>query len=173
MIDTPRLLISELSLEDLEEVRQLHNEPDTLRWLSNTRPVTSDEQVKWFKELQKTHSSKRFVARAKSNGNLIGVFRFDHLDNENSSAVVGLDVSTDFRRLGFAREIYNALIPYFFTIMSLNRLSLITLETNAAAIKLYESLGFKREGLLREAIRRGADFENAIQFGLLRADYEN
>ena len=59
MIDTPRLLISELSLEDLEEVRQLHNQPDTLRWLSNTRPVTSDEQVKWFKELQKTHAEPR------------------------------------------------------------------------------------------------------------------
>jgi RimJ/RimL family protein N-acetyltransferase len=173
VIETTRLVISELALGDIEEARVLHNEPETLKWLSDARVVSTSEQLKWFENLQKSSSSKRYIARAKANNSLIGVFRFDNFDRQNSSAMVGLDIAVQFRQLGFAREIYEALLPYFFATFSLHRLSLITLENNSPAIQLYEGLGFKQEGILREAVRRDKRFVNAIQYALLESDYEH
>jgi len=101
---------------------------------------------------------------------MIGMFRIDNLDYSNKSATVGLDISSSYRRLGYARETYAAMIPYFFKVVKLNRLALITLATNIAAINLYENLGFIREGVLREAFLRDLIPIDAIQFSLLASD---
>ncbi len=172
MIDTSRLRISAMLLDDLEESRLLHNSPETLKWLSDTRVISSDEQLVWFSNLSRSSTSRRFVARAKSDSNLVGVFRFDNYDPINMSADVGLDIAPNLRRNGFAREIYLVMIPYFFQELSLNRLALLTLESNLAAISLYEGLGFRQEGILRQAFYRNGEFINALQYSLLRSEFK-
>ncbi len=171
MIESSRLFISLITADDCEEVRVLHNNPDTIKWLSDTRIVSQIEQELWFKSLQDSTTSKRYVARTKIDSKLIGVFRFDRFDENNNSVEVGLDIEFSSRRQGFAREIYLTLIPYFFNELSINRLSLFTLESNLAAITLYESLGFKREGVLRQAIRRENQYLNAYQYALLASEF--
>jgi RimJ/RimL family protein N-acetyltransferase len=172
MIESSRLLISLMAASDCEEARILHNNPDTLKWLSDTRIVSSDDQKSWFASLQSSKTSKRYIARTKADSKLIGVFRFDRYDNENMSVEVGLDIESTSRRQGYAREIYRVLLPHFFDDLSLNRLSLLTLESNLAAINLYESLGFKREGILRQALRRNSQYLNAYQYSLLASEFE-
>jgi RimJ/RimL family protein N-acetyltransferase len=171
MIESPRLHIALITAEDCEEVRVLHNDPNTLKWLSDTREVSQNEQGLWFQSLQSSNTSKRYVARSKIDSKLIGVFRFDRFDKINSSVEVGLDIDFNSRRQGFAREIYLALIPFFFNELSINRLSLITIESNLAAIALYESLGFRREGLLRQVLRRDNQYLNAYQYSLLASEF--
>lgn len=170
MIETERLFIALITGGDAEDARKLHNEPETLKWLSDTRVVSPEEQATWLAGLQISKTSKRYVAREKSKDELVGVFRFDRLDNQNQSAEVGLDVATRFRRMGYAKEIYHALLPYLFSEFSLNRLSLITLATNTPAINLYESLGFKKEGVLRQAIKRDDQFLDVIQYSMLATE---
>ena len=170
MIETDRLFITLISGDDAEDARKLHNEPDTLKWLSDTHVVSPEEQTSWLAGLQISKTSRRYVAREKSINELVGVFRFDRLDSQNLSAEVGLDVASRFRKMGYAKEIYHAMLPYLFSEFSLNRLSLLTLVTNTPAINLYESLGFKKEGILRQAIRRDDDFLDAIQYSLLATE---
>lgn len=173
MLETDRLIIKSISNVDAEEVRKLHNEPETLKWLSDTRIVSQEQQISWLAELQLSKTSRRFIAREKSLGELVGVFRFDRLDELNLSAEVGLDVATKYRKQGYAKEIYHAMLPYLFSEFSLNRLSLITLVTNIPAINLYESIGFKREGVLRQAFKRDDQFLDGIQYSLLAREADN
>jgi RimJ/RimL family protein N-acetyltransferase len=171
MIESSRLLITSMAAEDCEEARILHNDPDTIKWLSDSRIVASEDQKLWFESLQKSKTSRRYIARTKTDSKLIGVFRFDRHDQINLSAEVGLDIESTMRRQGYAREIYLVLIPYFFNELSLNRLSLLTLESNQAAIELYESLGFKREGILRQALKRNSHFSDAFLYSLLAREF--
>jgi len=170
LIRSERLEISTISEQDLEEVRILHNDPETLRWLSDTRKVSMQDQEIWFEAIKNSKTSQRYIVRLLSNKKLVGVFRFDNFDSTNRSVNIGLDIDTKSRRLGYARETYRTLIPYFFTVLQINRLALITLSTNLGAINLYEQLGFKREGILREAFYRNSIYLDAYQYSLLSSE---
>ena len=173
LIRTSRLEIKPLAEESLEAARILHNDPETLRWLSDTREISQSDQVNWFKELQTSKSSIRLAVRLLKSNDLVGVFRIDQLDLLNKSANVGLDISLPHRRLGYAKETYLGMLEYFFRELKLNRLALITLATNIAAIKLYEELGFSREGILRQAFIRDSLFVDAYQYALLKSEFLN
>ncbi len=173
LIRTSRLEIKPLAEEDLEAARILHNDSETLRWLSDTRVISQSDQVNWFKELQTSKSSMRLAVHLLKSNDLVGVFRIDHLDQLNKSVNVGLDISLSHRRLGYAKETYLGMFEYFFQELKLNRLALITLSSNIAAIKLYEELGFSREGILRQAFIRDSLFVDAYQYGLLKSEFLN
>ena len=167
MIRTERLIIRLIESQDIEQVRKLHNHPETLKWLSDTHPVTRVEQESWFKKISTSLTSRRYVVELCETGHLVGVFRLDDIDMENKSAYVGLDISIDFRRKGFALETYEAMIPFLFEELQLNRLSLITLETNHPAVSLYEKLGFIKEGILRQAFYRETGYVNGLVYSKL------
>ncbi len=173
LIRTSRLEIKPLAEEDLEAARILHNDSETLRWLSDTRVISQSDQVNWFKELQTSKSSMRLAVHLLNSDDLVGVFRIDQLDLFNKSVNVGLDISLSHRRLGYAKETYRAMFEYFFRELKLNRLALITLASNIAAIKLYEELGFSREGILRQAFIRDSLFVDAYQYALLESEFLN
>jgi len=170
MIRTERLTLRLIDAQDIEQVRELHNHPETLKWLSDTHFVTKMEQESWFKKISSSLTSRRYVVELCETKDLVGVFRLDDIDIENKSAHVGLDIAIDFRRKGIALETYEAMIPFLFEELQLNRLSLITLETNHPAISLYEKLGFMKEGTLRQAFYRETGYVNGLVYSKLRIE---
>jgi hypothetical protein len=159
---TLRLTINKISSEDLEEVRNLHNEESTLSQLTDNSFVTQQMQEEWFKTVSTSNKVFRFVCRQKIDASLVGVFRIDNFDKLNKSAMIGLDVAERFRRQGFANEIYEYFIELFFNKLHFHRLYLNTLENNIPARNLYEKLGFNVEGRFNQAIIRNNEFNDLI-----------
>ena len=159
---TPRLTINKISSQDLEEVRNLHNEDSTLSQLTDNRFVTKQMQEEWFKSISTSNKAFRFVCRQKIDDSLVGVLRIDNFDKQNKSAMIGLDVAERFRKQGFAIEIYECFIEFFFNKLHFHRLYLNTIENNIAARNLYEKLGFKIEGRFNQAIIRNNEFNDLI-----------
>jgi RimJ/RimL family protein N-acetyltransferase len=155
---TKRLNINHISELDIEEARNLHNQESILTQLTDDSFVTIEKQLEWFETISKSTRSFRLICREKSNRALVGVFRIDHFDQRNKSAMIGLDISEEFREQGYALEIYNYMLNYFFCIKGFNRLYLNTLENNFKAKKLYEKLGFLIEGRQIKAIYREKRF---------------
>ncbi len=54
--------------------------------------------------------------------------------------------------------------------LGLKRLELEVVTDNEAAIQLYESLGFKREGIKRSSMFRGGVFVDTLMMGRVRDD---
>lgn len=166
-----RLALALLTKTDLEEVRELHNHPQVLKELTDIRPVNSLEQEKWYQAISSSKSSYRIVARMLSTHQLIGVFRIDNFDAINQSAQVGLDVHPIHQRKGFGREIYTIMLNQLFGDWNLYRIYLETLSSNFPARQLYDSLGFKEEGIGREAIFRSGSRKDLVYYGLLRSEW--
>lgn len=73
---------------------------------------------------------------------------------------------------GLGRALTKYFIEYGFLQLNLNRISLTVVEDNQRAVKLYESLGFVREGVLRSAQFKNGEYINLICYSLLRNEYE-
>jgi len=78
-------------------------------------------------------------------------------------------VATPDRGLG--RQILREIMRIAFDELGAHRLWLDVFENNARARHLYESLGFVREGVLREAIYRDERYDSLILMSLLDREY--
>ena len=173
MLNTKRLCIRLMEIEDMESIRRIHNDPLTLVWLTDIFHVSKEEQLTWFNNMMNSRINRRYCVINKDTNEIIAVARLDKIDLVNRNAEIGLDVSSEHRRKGYATEIYNCLIDYAFKSLNLHRLSLVTLENNFPAMNLYTNLGFKLEGQMSEAIFRDSKYINLICMYLLNPKDKN
>ena len=171
--DSELLTYNLITKDDLEEVREMHNHPKVILFLTDVRPVNQLEQEQWFNKISNSRSNYRFVAREKKTMKLVGVFRLDNLDHVNQSAQVGLDVHPDFQSMGFGTHIYRYFFNLLFHDWNFHRLYLETLSNNNRARNLYEKLGMNFEGTLREAIFRNGKYIDVVVYSILRSEWNN
>ena len=87
------------------------------------------------------------------------------------------NLSLEFRRLiigdkgkGIGRQVVKLLIQYCFETLRFHRLWLDVYEDNQKAIHLYQSIGFKQEGMLRDVIKHGNTYRSLLLFSILEEE---
>ena len=79
--------------------------------------------------------------------------------------------SVEDRGKGLGSFAIESALDHAFYDLGLHKVYLTVLETNDAAQRLYLKVGFKKEGLLREATFKNNKYVNMIQMGLLKPDF--
>lgn len=171
MIKGERIILRLLEQKDLEKLRKLRNDPDTNFFLTYVAPISEPLQKIWFEKIS-TDSTKMYLVITNPKEEFIGIVRCDEWDKINRSIRVGLDISPEFRKQGYATEAYRLLLNYLFFELSINRIWLLVVDFNTVAISLYKKLGFKVEGKQRQAIYRNNKFNDYIMMGILKKEYE-
>jgi len=85
------------------------------------------------------------------------------------SGTFGIGLLRDYRGQGIGRALMARAIEAAWA-LGLTRIDLRVREANHSAIALYESFGFVREGLHRNAVRIDGVYENTLSMALLRAE---
>ena len=105
-----------------------------------------------------------------TDGMLIGYAILAGLGDDNNSI--------EFRRLaisrkenGFGRDTIRLVKRLCFEKLRVHRLWFDVISDNFRAIKLYESEGFKREGLIRDCVKSGEDYRSIWVMALLEEEY--
>jgi len=129
-------------------------------------------QKEWIEKISKSPDTKYLILETFENDKLIkiGLIRFTNIDFINRSMCVGGDIIQEYSGKGFGREMYNIIFKIGFDIWGLNRLWLSVLENNFRAINLYNKIGFKNEGKLRQAIYKNGKFENYLIMSILKSE---
>lgn len=73
---------------------------------------------------------------------------------------------------GLANEASRLIIQFGFDRLNLQRIELYVHDKNEKAISLYERLGFKKEGTLRQAFQKQGQFYDLHVMGLLKEEYK-
>jgi diamine N-acetyltransferase len=84
----------------------------------------------------------------------------------------------EFRRIvitekgkGYGQEAIQQVQRFAFTRLSAHRLWLDVKESNHRARYIYEKLGFREEGILRECLKNGEQFESLVVMSILSHEY--
>lgn len=137
-------------------------------------PKSQAELQDMLKDIRQAHDRYIFAVRSKSDNNLVGVTGFENILWNNGTAVIYIGIGdASSRGKGFGTEALALTMEFGFQELNLHRIQLNVLSYNEPAVKLYEKLGFKKEGTYREFIHRDGKRYDMYLYGILRPEWDD
>lgn len=102
---------------------------------------------------------------------VVGTVTLFNFDVENRRAELGFALARRHWGRGLMREGLDLVVGLCFGPLGLRRLEADVDPLNAASLKLLESLGFRREGLMRERWNVGGELQDGVLLGLLAREW--
>ncbi|WDF82316.1 GNAT family protein [Lacticaseibacillus pabuli] len=154
--DYPRLI-------DIENTAQMHLvlDEDTLY------PRTNEDMAR----LTQRKAPEHFFAIERDNS-IVGIIGVFHVDTDHLHCEIGLELAAEAQNPDVGKEALTLMLNFIFNYLPTHKVKLRVDASNDAAIKLYEELGFTKEGTLRDEIFRGGEFQDVALFAIMRHDWE-
>jgi RimJ/RimL family protein N-acetyltransferase len=174
VLETTRLVLRPLQLDDAPMLAKLAGRREIAdTTLSIPHPYSQEQARKWLETQIRPGGTSHeivFAITLKENGHLIGTMGLREIDQEHSQAELGFWVGVEFWRKGYATEASAAVLRYGFEELKLNRIYAHYMTRNPASGRVLEKIGMKREGLLRQRVKKWGVFEDVILLAILRED---
>ncbi|MEW5947280.1 MAG: GNAT family protein [bacterium] len=167
-----RVTIRNLRVSDLGRVARWINDPETAYLLGIRTTVTLDSQRTWHKNMMNDPTKLVAAIVITRTGRHIGNVGIQNISEPDRNGALNVFIGDKKdRRRGYALEAVELFLRFCFTALDLERVCLLVHEENAAARKLYEAAGFRKEGLLRRHEKYGGRRVNKVVMGVLRDEY--
>ena len=93
-------------------------------------------------------------------------------DEPNQSCAFRIALAPGFRDRGLGSEATRLIVDYVFGSLPIHRIALDVFAFNPRAERVYERVGFVREGVQRDALLWDGEFHDSIMMSILRPDWE-
>jgi L-amino acid N-acyltransferase len=141
------------TLDDLDAITAIYNEAILNTTATfDTEPKTREQQISWFEK----HGSNHPIFVAIKGGDLVGWGSLSPWSDRcaySETSEISFYVKDGFRGLGVGRRILEKLDQEAVVLGLHSLVSRITAES-AASLRLHESVGFSRVGVMREVGRK-------------------
>jgi ribosomal-protein-serine acetyltransferase len=169
------LYLKSLELKDSEDLLSLVDGNrvylrEWLPWLDVTRTI--DELLAFIDSaVRQQAAGLGFQAGIRYQNQLIGVIGYHHLEWANRSTCIGYWLAESFQRRGIMTKATSALVAYAFEDWHLNRIEIRCAVGNMKSRAIPERLGFKSEGILREAEWLYDHYVDHVVYGMLANEW--
>lgn len=177
-LETERLLLTELCIEDEADLFNLFSNPSVVEYydLDVFREYTQAAKlISLFRSRFEQQLGIRWAIRLKTTGRLIGTCGFNSWSSKMRNAVIGYELHPEFWRQGYCSEAVCTIIGAGFAgalpCGALHRIQADTIPGNSASESLLLRLGFKEEGIRRECGYWKNKFHDLKCFGLLCSEF--
>ena len=152
---------------DLERVWGWRNHPDISRYMYTQHEITLDEHCRWFAKA--SGDPTRHLLIYEDHAIPLGFINLHQIGN-GGIADWGFYAAPDAPK-GTGYALGRAAINYAFGIAGFHKISAQALSYNERSIRFHASLGFQREGVLREQHFDGKQYHDVVFFGLLASEW--
>ena len=147
------------------------NNPENNQFLHYDIPISVVGTEKWFDS--HINNTNRFDAVMEADGVPVGTIGLLEIDRKNSKAEYYVAMGEpSYKGKGVAKEASRLILQYGFEELGLNRIYLFTEIDNIAAQKLFERVGFKKEGIIRQDIISHGKYVDRVTYGYLKEDWD-
>lgn len=171
-LDGERVFITPLAAEDLQKNLMWDNDPE-MSFLDGGahRPKTRDVAEAEFKKTLENPESRFFTVIHKETGEQLGNLVLYNIHTYERWCHWGILLDKRFWRQGYGTEAARLLLWYVFVDLGFNRLKSDTHMRNEASWRFQESLGFVREGVMRQDKYIHGEYVDDVLYGMLRDEY--
>ena len=151
VLETPRLILRRLTLEDAEFIFRLVNDPSWLRFIGDKNVHNLEDARRYLREgpldMYQRHGFGMYRVEERVSGAPVGtcgLIKRDTLPDVD----VGYAFLPEFRGKGYAYEAAAAVLDHGNRAFGLRRIVAITTPTNDASIRVLEKAGMRFERLM-------------------------
>jgi ribosomal-protein-serine acetyltransferase len=141
-------------------------------WLDDTRTV-EDSKAFVRRSLEQFARHEGLVEGIWHDGRLAGVVSYVRIDWNNRSAVLGYWIGREYEGRGLVTSACRAMIDHGFDELRLNRIEIKAAVDNERSRAVARRLGFKLEGMERQAAWMYDRFVDMAVFSLLRGEWHS
>jgi RimJ/RimL family protein N-acetyltransferase len=154
--------------EDSHKLFEWINDRELVHLNGPYRSIGSSTHRKWFETVQERDDIAIFAIRDQT-GRLVGTCQLVNRNPLHRSAELQIRIGDkEDRGRGYGTAAVRALLQFGFRDWNLHRVQLYVIEGNEAAVRTYEKCGFKREGVLRQAVHIDGQYRDLIVMAVLR-----
>lgn len=173
-LDTPRLIMRPLSIDDADDVFDYARRPEVPRFMPWAPHRTRDDAVRFLKDqidlaAQGKPNPWGFVH--KDEGRLIGAGGFNNWRYQDRVGEVGYALSPDFWGQGLMTEAVSEMVRLGFEELGMQRIQARATPDNVASWRVMEKVGMVREGLLRADTYIDGEPEDHFVYAIVLEDY--
>jgi len=142
---TPRCIIRELSVDDLDALFALYGDEEITKYTEGLYPYEEEKEFQraYINNMYRFYGYGMWLVFSKETGELIGRAGLEHREyNGETELELGYVIGTRFQRQGYATEVCQRILGIAREITDFPRINCLIEEENGASIGLAEKLGF-------------------------------
>ncbi len=153
MLKSHRIILRPFRHDDLKHTLRWRNDPEIkASAIMHPFPVTFELEEEWYAtQNDKGNKAIWFGIELVEDSTPIGFTFLNNIRWVDRTCNLGIVIGEiKYQGSGIGKEVMDLLISYTFKSLNLRKITLEVRSDHEAAVKLYEKLGFKQEGILRE-----------------------
>ncbi|HBU06975.1 MAG TPA: hypothetical protein DEB09_02735 [Candidatus Magasanikbacteria bacterium] len=174
IIKGKKILLRPREMKDVSYIVKWYGNKDLMMYYGHEKyRVTEEQEKKHVLGLKKKDCEEESFMIVTDDDRVIGTIGFD---KNECNRYVGLYImigDKKFQDKGYARMAINLMLEYIFKEKTFFRVELNVSEPYKKALHLYESIGFKKEGVRRKAgwNKIAKNYENVVVMGMLKDEW--
>jgi RimJ/RimL family protein N-acetyltransferase len=153
------------------------NDPEVVKYTSLNAPHSLAMEEKWFDEQLGTPLTSGQVLAIETHVGEewihIGNAGLHNIEAVTNAAEYGIMIGNkDFWHKGLGQETTRLMLKHGFENLNLNRIYLYVFVDNTRAIKVYESAGYVKEGVLRQAMYKNGLYNDIVVMSVLHSEWK-
>lgn len=166
VIYTPYFLMDE---KQSDAVLSIRNHEAIRPWMCTSHLISANEHRSFIEGLKEDKKRAYWLAEEKSE--CIGTMNLNPINYIHDYAYLGIFSNPDSSVHQKGKKLMNGLLHVTFERLRFHALKLEVMEGNEHAIAFYEKMGFRREGLLRDFVKKNGTYQNALVMGILKDEW--
>lgn len=168
------IYLRELSKDDIVILNKWRNDKDIVDSLGCPfRFIDVNVDHEWYQNYLRTRSSSiRLAICLKESGYMVGAVYLLNIDWLSKSCEFSIWIGDkQVQGKGIGEEATRLAIHHAFADLNINRIYLSVVTDNIRALNLYKKVGFKEEGVARDAIYKNGQYKDLVLMGMLSREY--
>ncbi len=170
-LQTKNLRLRPFVADDAEAVSQLAGVPEiAATTISIPHPYSITAAKTWIAglpHLYRTGQAVHFAVNLLETKQLIGSFALRKIDRKHANAELEFWIGTPWQRQGYGTEALAEIIKFVFNQLELHRIYAYHISGDQPSSQFLAKQGFRQEGVLHDAIRKGKQFQDIALSAIL------
>jgi RimJ/RimL family protein N-acetyltransferase len=168
-----RIYLRPFSKGDLPHSQRWSNDPEIRKLTGEVAPMTDAEAEKFYEEARSDKDQQWYAIVLKDKNRVIGeaglLRMFRPWRCTDMTIIIG---EKDAWGKGYGTEVGHLLLDYAFNGLGFHRVSIGVVSFNVGALKFWEALGFRKEGVERDGYYCNDEFSDFVMMSILEDEFK-